>query len=94
MALEFRFHAISANLLDRGVHCGIEAHELRLCLGPAVSLPLLARRKGRGRRETFDSPEALREIGIARVVIPLPAGGPGGITRGLEKIANEVIDRL
>ena len=41
-----------------------------------------------------DSLEALREIGIARVVIPLPAYDPEGITRGLEKIANEVIDRL
>jgi len=41
-----------------------------------------------------DSLEALREIGIARVVIPLPAYDPEGITRGLERIANEVIDRL
>ena len=41
-----------------------------------------------------DSLEALREIGIARVVIPLPAYDPEGITRGLEKHANDVIDRL
>jgi hypothetical protein len=34
-----------------------------------------------------DSLEALSEIGIARVSIPLPAYDPEGITRGLEKIA-------
>jgi hypothetical protein len=38
--------------------------------------------------------EALTESGIARVVIPLPASDSEGITRGLEKIANEVVDRL
>jgi hypothetical protein len=42
----------------------------------------------------FDSLEALREIGIARVLIPLPAYDPEGVTRGFEKVANEVIDML
>ncbi|MGO9451204.1 MAG: LLM class F420-dependent oxidoreductase [Candidatus Binataceae bacterium] len=45
-------------------------------------------------RAKVDSLKALEDIGIKRVVVPPPAYDPEGITRGLEKIANEVIAKL
>ncbi|MGO9605783.1 MAG: LLM class F420-dependent oxidoreductase [Candidatus Binataceae bacterium] len=45
-------------------------------------------------RAKVDSLKALEDIGIKRVVVPPPAYDPEGITRGLEKIANEVISKL
>ena|SRR5208282_279203 len=45
-------------------------------------------------RAKVDSLKALQDIGIQRVVVPPPAYDPEGITRGLEKIANEVIAKL
>ncbi len=45
-------------------------------------------------RAKVDSLNALQDIGISRVVVPPPAYDPEGITRGLEKIANEVITKL
>ena len=45
-------------------------------------------------RAKVDSLKALEDIGISRVVVPPPAFDAEGITRGLEKIANEVIARL
>jgi probable F420-dependent oxidoreductase len=44
-------------------------------------------------RAKADSLKALQDIGIERVVISPPAYDPEGITRGLEKIANEVLSR-
>jgi probable F420-dependent oxidoreductase len=45
-------------------------------------------------RAKVDSLKALQDIGIERVVVPPPAYDPEGITRGLEKIANEVMSRV
>ena len=45
-------------------------------------------------RAKVDSLKALQDIGIERVVVPPPAYDPEGITRGLEKIANEVLSRV
>ncbi|MBV8138374.1 MAG: TIGR03619 family F420-dependent LLM class oxidoreductase [Deltaproteobacteria bacterium] len=45
-------------------------------------------------RAKVDSLKALQDIGIERVVIPPPAYDPEGITRGLEKIANEVLSKV
>ena len=45
-------------------------------------------------RAKADSLKALEDIGISRVVVPPPAFDAEGITRGLEKIANEVIAKL
>jgi len=45
-------------------------------------------------RAKLDSIKALQDVGISRVVCAPPAYDPDGITRGLEKIANEVIARL
>ena len=45
-------------------------------------------------RAKVDSLKALQDIGIERVVVPPPAYDPDGITRGLEKIANEVLSRV
>jgi probable F420-dependent oxidoreductase len=45
-------------------------------------------------RAKVDSLKALKDIGIERVVIPPPAYDPEGITRGLEKIANEVLSKV
>jgi probable F420-dependent oxidoreductase len=45
-------------------------------------------------RAKVDSLKALEDIGISRVVVPPPAYDPEGITRGLERIANEVIAKL
>ena len=45
-------------------------------------------------RAKLDSLKALEDIGISRVVVPPPAFDPEGLTRGLEKIANEVIAKL
>ena len=45
-------------------------------------------------RAKVDSLRALRDIGIERVVVPPPAYDPEGITRGLEKIANEVLSKV
>jgi len=45
-------------------------------------------------RAKVDSLKALQDVGIERVVVPPPAYDPEGITRGLEKIANEVLSKL
>ncbi len=45
-------------------------------------------------RAKLDSLKALQDVGISRVVVAPPAYDPEGITRGLEKIANEVIAKL
>jgi len=45
-------------------------------------------------RAKVDSLKALEDIGISRVVVPPPAFDAEGLTRGLEKIANEVIAKL
>ena len=45
-------------------------------------------------RAKVDSLKALQDIGIERVVVPPPAYDPEGITRGLEKIANEVLSKV
>jgi len=45
-------------------------------------------------RAKVDSLKALGDIGIERVVVPPPAYDPEGITRGLEKIANEVLSKV
>ncbi|HTR63453.1 MAG TPA: LLM class F420-dependent oxidoreductase [Candidatus Binataceae bacterium] len=45
-------------------------------------------------RAKVDSLKALEDIGISRVVIPPPAFDAEGITRGLEKIANEVLSKV
>ena len=45
-------------------------------------------------RAKVDSLRALQDIGIERVVVPPPAYDPEGITRGLEKIANEVLSKV
>ena len=45
-------------------------------------------------RAKVDSLKALEDIGISRVVVPPPAFDAEGLTRGLEKIANEVIEKL
>jgi hypothetical protein len=45
-------------------------------------------------RAKLDSLKALEDVGITRVVVPPPAYDPDGITRGLEKIASEVLSKL
>src|SRR6516165_9486324 len=45
-------------------------------------------------RAKLDSLKALQDIGIVRVVVPPPAYDPDGITRGLEKIASEVLSKV
>jgi len=45
-------------------------------------------------RAKLDSLKALQDIGITRVVVPPPAYDAEGLTRGLEKIANEVLAKL
>jgi probable F420-dependent oxidoreductase len=45
-------------------------------------------------RAKLDSIKALQDVGISRVVVAPPAFDQEGITRGLEKIANEVIAQL
>jgi len=45
-------------------------------------------------RAKVDSLKALQDIGVKRVVVPPPAFDPEGITRGLEKIADEVLSRV
>jgi probable F420-dependent oxidoreductase len=45
-------------------------------------------------RAKVDSLKALEDVGITRVVVPPPAYDPDGITRGLEKIASEVLSKL
>jgi len=45
-------------------------------------------------RAKVDSLKALQDLGIERVVVPPPAYDPEGITRGLEKIANEVLSKV
>ncbi len=45
-------------------------------------------------RAKLDALKALEDIGISRVVIPPPAFDQDGLSRGLEKLASEVIARL
>jgi probable F420-dependent oxidoreductase len=45
-------------------------------------------------RARLDSIKALAEIGISRVVVAPPAFDKDGLTRGLEKLADEVIAKL
>jgi probable F420-dependent oxidoreductase len=45
-------------------------------------------------RAKVDALKALQDIGVERVVVPPPAYDPEGITRGLEKIANEVLSKV
>ncbi len=45
-------------------------------------------------RAKLDSMKALQDVGISRVVIPPPGYDTDALTRGLEKIANEVIAKL
>jgi probable F420-dependent oxidoreductase len=41
-----------------------------------------------------DMIKRVQEVGVTRVVVPPPAYDPEGITRGLEKIQNEIIAKL
>jgi probable F420-dependent oxidoreductase len=45
-------------------------------------------------RAKVDALKGLQDIGVERVVVPPPAYDPEGITRGLEKIANEVLSKV
>lgn len=45
-------------------------------------------------RAKLDALKALQDIGISRVVLPPPAFDKDGLSRGLEKLASEVIARL
>jgi len=45
-------------------------------------------------RPTLDYVNRFRDMGISRLVIPPPAWDAEGLTRGLEKLANEVISKL
>lgn len=45
-------------------------------------------------RAKVDALKTLQDIGVERVVVPPPAYDPEGITRGLEKIANEVLSKV
>ena len=45
-------------------------------------------------RATVDAVKAVQDIGISRVVVAPPAFDQEGLSRGLEKIGNEVIARL
>jgi probable F420-dependent oxidoreductase len=45
-------------------------------------------------RAKLDSLKQLQDIGISRVVVPPPAFDAEGLTRGLEKMANEVLTKL
>jgi hypothetical protein len=42
-------------------------------------------------RASVDSVKAFQDIGISRVIVAPPAFDKDGLTRGLEKIGNEVI---
>ena len=45
-------------------------------------------------RAKMDVIKTFEDIGISRVVVPPPAFDAEGLTRGLEKMANEVIAKL
>ncbi len=45
-------------------------------------------------RANLDSLRSLEDVGVSRVVIPPPGYDAGAITRGLEKIADDVIAKL
>jgi hypothetical protein len=45
-------------------------------------------------RASVDSVKAFQDIGISRVIVAPPAFDRDGLTRGLEKIGNEVIARV
>jgi hypothetical protein len=45
-------------------------------------------------RAAVDSIKTVEDIGISRVVIAPPAFDKEGLSRGLEKIGNEVIARI
>jgi probable F420-dependent oxidoreductase len=45
-------------------------------------------------RAKLDALKALRDIGIARVVVPPPAFDKEGLSRGLEQMGNEIIAKL
>jgi probable F420-dependent oxidoreductase len=45
-------------------------------------------------RANLETVKALADLGISRVAVPPPAYDPDGMTRGLEKIANEIIAKL
>lgn len=47
-----------------------------------------------GGRANVDTINRLRDIGVSRVVIPPPAFDAEGLTRGLDKLANEVLAKL
>lgn len=47
-----------------------------------------------GGRADVDAINRLRDIGVSRVVIPPPAFDAEGLTRGLDKLANEVLAKL
>jgi probable F420-dependent oxidoreductase len=47
-----------------------------------------------GGRANLDTISRLHDIGVSRVVITPPAFDPDGLTRGLDKIANEVLAKL
>jgi hypothetical protein len=45
-------------------------------------------------RTSVDSVKALQDIGIARMVVAPPAFDRDGLTRGLERLGNEVVARV
>jgi hypothetical protein len=45
-------------------------------------------------RASADAVKAVQDIGVSRVVVPPPGFDREGLSRGLEKIGNEVIARL
>ena len=42
----------------------------------------------------LDAVKRLRDLGVARIMIPPPAFDPDGVRQGLQKLGNEVISRL
>jgi len=45
-------------------------------------------------RASLDAFKAFEDLGVSRVVVPTPGRDAEGVTRGLEKIGNEVIAKL
>ena len=42
----------------------------------------------------LDAVKRLRDLGVARIMVPPPAFDPDGVRQGLQKLGNEVISRL
>jgi alkanesulfonate monooxygenase SsuD/methylene tetrahydromethanopterin reductase-like flavin-dependent oxidoreductase (luciferase family) len=47
-----------------------------------------------GAAPTLDEAKRLRDLGVARFVVPPPASAPDALRKGLERIGDEILARL